>query len=79
MVSEAIRPFTNPGKIMKLKSIAQGNVEVIIDLGCTLCLISLQTILKLGIRVRTLIRPLKFEQVNGLLIGESPSCSSANQ
>lgn len=71
MVSEVIWPFTIPAKIMAPKSRIQGNVEALIDSGCTSCLISLQTVLKLGIRVNPLTY--KISASHKSLIGGAPT------
>lgn len=52
MVSEAICLFAIPMKIIVPKYGAQVEVDTLIDSGCTRCLISWQTVLKLGIRAK---------------------------
>lgn len=53
LVSETICRFIIKSKLAVPKTGAQGEVEAIIDTGCTRCLISLPTVLKLGIRMKT--------------------------
>lgn len=79
MVNEVICPFTIQSKLVVPKTGVQGEVEAIIDRGCIHCLISLSTVLKFGIMTKTMTRPIWFEQVNGLLMGEGLPCSSPNQ
>lgn len=48
-------------------------MDPIIDIDCTRCLVNLLTDLKLGIRTKTITRPIQFQQINGLLIGGAPA------
>lgn len=50
--------------IMASCSGARGVVKALIDSGCTRCLISQVTVQKLGLQVRKLRKPMKFEQVD---------------
>lgn len=45
---------------------------VLLDLGCTWCLISLQIMEELGLRLRTLKQPIGFSQLDGSLTGGAP-------
>lgn len=49
-----------------------GDVEAMIDTGCTRCLIGLHLIKQLGIKIRPLICPICIDQVDGMLIGGVP-------
>lgn len=69
MVSHAI-PFTIPAKRIAPKTGARTELEVLIDPGCTRCLINLQTVLKLGIRAKRLSLAMKFEQLMGHSLGD---------
>lgn len=68
MVSEVILPFAIQSRLVVPKTGVQEEVEAIIDRGCTHCLISLPTVLRLEIRTKPLTHPIRFEQVVGLLI-----------
>lgn len=68
MVSDAIWPFPILSKLVVPLTEKAGEVEAIIDTGGTRCLISLPTVLKLGIRMKTMAQPIRFKQVNGSLI-----------
>lgn len=52
---------------------ARGMVKALIDSSCTRCLVSLQMVGNLGLRVWNLHQPLKFEQVDGSMIGRLPA------
>lgn len=52
MVSGAIHPFSIPVTIVAHKLGAQGELEVLIDSGCTRCLMSMLMVLRLEIRLR---------------------------
>lgn len=52
MVNEAICPFAIPTKIMMPNSGVQRELAALINSGCIQCLISLLTVLKLGINTR---------------------------
>lgn len=69
MVSEAIWPFTIKSGIVVPRTVAQGDIEAIIDTRCTQCLISLPTVQKLGITTMPLVCLICFEHVDGTLIG----------
>lgn len=73
MVSEAIHPFAIWSKLVVQKTGAQGEVEAIIDMGCTLCLINLPMVLKLGIEMKTMTQPIQFNQVDESLIVGAPA------
>uniref|UniRef100_A0A8C6YHQ4 Uncharacterized protein n=1 Tax=Naja naja TaxID=35670 RepID=A0A8C6YHQ4_NAJNA len=60
------RPFgTKKGEAEEL--------EAVIDTGCSRYLIGLPIIEQLGIKTNPLKRPIRFEQVDGTLIGETPA------
>lgn len=44
----------------------------LLDSGCTWCLISFQTVEKLGLRLRKLRQPLGFSQINESFTGGAP-------
>lgn len=48
---------------------ARGMVKALIDSGCSCYLISQAVVQRLGLHVRKLKKPVKFEQVDGMLIG----------
>lgn len=48
-------------EIIAPKSGAQGEMKALIDSGCTCSLISLQTVQKLGLRMKRLCHPMKFK------------------
>lgn len=73
MVWEAIHPFAILSRIVAPKTGAQREVDTIIDTGCTRCLIKLPTVLKMGIRTKTMTQPIRFEQVDGSLMGGGSS------
>lgn len=49
MVSQAISPFAIPAKPIVPKTRAQAEIDVLIDSGCTQCLINLLMVIILGI------------------------------
>lgn len=51
----------------------RGRYGVLIDLGCTWCLISQVVIANLGIWMKDMPRPVRFEQVDGSLLGVAPA------
>lgn len=55
------------------KTGAQGEEEVVINIGCTWCLISLSLCQMLGIQTKPLASPINFEQLNESLIGGAPA------
>lgn len=69
IVSEAICPFVIKSRLVVPKTGDQGEMEIIIDTGCTRCLVSLPTVQKLGIRTKPLANPICFEQIDGSQIG----------
>lgn len=72
MVSKAIHPFVIKLRIVVPRTGTQGDIEAIIDTGCTRCLTSLPTVQKLVIRTKPLACPISFEQVDGSLIVGAP-------
>lgn len=70
MVSMAVRPFWLP---VVLTAWRCWSCDTLIDSDCTRCLMSLATTAGLGFRVRKLSRPIRFEQVDGSLLGGAPA------
>lgn len=62
MVSETITPHLG----------VKGVIKALIGSGCTRCLVNQQTVQKLGLRVRKLGHPMKFEQVDASIVGACP-------
>ncbi|XP_060539018.1 uncharacterized protein LOC132709560 [Pantherophis guttatus] len=69
MVSGPVHPFLFPIRLTAPKTGAQETFQALIDSGSTRCLINLPTVLKLGIRAKQLKQPIRFEQVDGSLVG----------
>ncbi|KAK9395445.1 retrotransposon-derived protein PEG10 [Crotalus adamanteus] len=69
MVSQQILPFSLPAKLVIPTSGAQIDLNVLIDSGCTRCIISLAFAMKMGIRAKQLSKPMRFEQADGSLMG----------
>lgn len=69
MVSGPVKPFAAKVDIVASRSGARGVVKALINSGCTRCLISQPTVRNLGLRVRKLKQPMKFEHVDGTLVG----------
>lgn len=69
MVSKPIHPFIIPITIVIPQSAQHGRYGALIDSGCTQCLTSQAVVTALGIRVREMAKPVRFEQVDGSLLG----------
>lgn len=68
-VSETISPLSPQVEVMGPSSGAKGVVKTLTDSECTTGLVNLQMVHNLGLWVRKLHWPLKFEQVDGSMTG----------
>ncbi|XP_039213407.1 uncharacterized protein LOC120314410 [Crotalus tigris] len=73
MVSEPIAPFILPIVLTSPHSGEQWECKALIDTGCTRCLISRELALEHGIHLHRLAQPVRFEQVDGSLLGGAPA------
>lgn len=75
MVSGTITPLTAQGEVVvpSQSGARGGGFMALLYLGCTQCLISLKTVDLLGLRLKRLKHPMKFEQVDGSLMGWVPA------
>lgn len=69
MVSNPIRPFIIPVTLKKPDGDRGGVYGALIDSGCTRCLINHRVVIDLGLRVVRLHKPIRFEQVDGTILG----------
>ncbi|KAK9395616.1 RTL1: Retrotransposon-like 1 [Crotalus adamanteus] len=69
MVSEPIAPFAIPITLTSPLTGRSSEYHALIDTGCTCCLISRDVVQTVGIRVTQLASPIRFEQVDGSLLG----------
>lgn len=69
MVSGPIHPFIIPVTVMGPQSGRDREYGALINTRCTRCLISRVVAVDLGLQVRELNKPIKFEQVDGFLLG----------
>lgn len=67
MIRGALHPFALKILLVVPETGVQGDIEAIIDTGCT----SPHTVEQLGIRTWPLPHPISFEQVNRMLIGRA--------
>lgn len=73
MASGLIIPMTARVKVTIISLGSKGTLIVLLDLGCTRCLVSPQVVEKLGLRLRKLKKPTAFSQLDNLLAGEMPA------
>ncbi|KAK9395714.1 hypothetical protein NXF25_019075 [Crotalus adamanteus] len=73
MVSQPICPFAIPISLTSPMTGHIGEFQALIGLGCTRCLVSRGVVKKLGIKVYRLAHPIRFEQVDGSLLGGVPA------
>lgn len=73
MVSWPIPPFAIAAKLLVPKTGVQTDLNVLIDLGCSRCLISLPAVLKVEVCTKLLSIAMRFKQANGSLTGSSPA------
>lgn len=73
MVSDPICPFIIPLTIVGAQSAQPGEYGALIDTGYTRCLISQAVVAALGIQVREMAIPIRFEQVDASLLGGAPA------
>lgn len=78
MVSQPVCPFAIPSTLTSPQTGHRGEYKALIDSGCTRCLISKDVVANVGIRVRRLTNPIRFEQVDGSLL-EGASGHSYNR
>ncbi|ETE70037.1 hypothetical protein L345_04156, partial [Ophiophagus hannah] len=65
-LSISTQPFSIP---MMLTSGKRCECQVLMDTGCTHCLISVDMANRLGVKTQKLPQPMKFEQMDGFLLG----------
>ncbi|KAK9406808.1 hypothetical protein NXF25_005582 [Crotalus adamanteus] len=73
MVSDPIVPFTIPITLTSPVTRESGSFQALLDTGCTRCLISKEVVRQMSIRVTRLKSPIRFEQVDGSLLGGAPT------
>ncbi|KAK9412177.1 hypothetical protein NXF25_003352 [Crotalus adamanteus] len=73
MVSEPIVPFTIPVTLTSPVTSESMPFQALLDTGCTRCLISKGVVQQMRIRVTRLKSPIRFEQVDGSLLGGAPT------
>ncbi|KAK9397281.1 hypothetical protein NXF25_020642 [Crotalus adamanteus] len=73
MVSEPIVPFTIPITLTSPVTGESMPLSALLDTGCTRCLISKGVVQQMRIRVARLKSPIRFEQVDGSLLGGVPT------
>ncbi|KAK9400308.1 hypothetical protein NXF25_013327 [Crotalus adamanteus] len=73
MVSYPIVPFTIPITLTSPVTGESGSFQALIDTGCTRCLISREVARQMHMRVTRLKAPIRFEQVDGSLLGGAPT------
>lgn len=73
MVSNPVRPFVIPVVIQNTRSGVGDEQSALIDSGCTQCLIRQSVVDNLAIWVRTLQTPIRFEQMDGSILGGVPA------
>ncbi|XP_039191766.1 UDP-GlcNAc:betaGal beta-1,3-N-acetylglucosaminyltransferase-like protein 1 isoform X1 [Crotalus tigris] len=73
MVSEPIVPFTIPVTLTSPNTGEARSFQALLDTGCTRCLINRGVAQQMGIRVTRLKSPIRFEQVDGSLLGGAPT------
>ncbi|KAK9400665.1 hypothetical protein NXF25_011379 [Crotalus adamanteus] len=73
MVSEPIAPFTIPVTLTSPITGEARSFQALLDTGCTRCLINREVVQQMGIRVARLKSPIRFEQVDGSLLGGAPT------
>ncbi|XP_039215403.1 uncharacterized protein LOC120315311 [Crotalus tigris] len=73
MVSEPIRPFVLPIVLTSPATGVRRACQALIDTGCTRCLISRKVAVESGFRIYKLTQPIRFEQVDGSLLGGVPA------
>ncbi|KAK9408175.1 hypothetical protein NXF25_006949 [Crotalus adamanteus] len=73
MVSEPIVPFTIPITLTSPVTGESKPFQALLDTGCTRCLISKGVVQQMQIRVARLKSPIRFEQVDGSLLGGAPT------
>lgn len=84
MVSNPVKPFVIPVVIRNTHTGVGSNQGALIDSGCTQCLIHRSVVDELAIWVVALRTPIRFEQMDGTMLGGaqlhmSPSSSSWNR
>lgn len=65
MVSQLILPFVFLVKVIVPNTGAQMDLNLLIDPGCTRCIINLPMVVKLGIHANLLPLAMRFEQADG--------------
>lgn len=70
MVCMAIQPFLVSVVLMARR---RQECKALIDSGCTRCLMSTAVADSLGVKIRKMLRPLSFEQMDGSLLGGQPA------
>ncbi|KAG8125469.1 hypothetical protein E2320_020781 [Naja naja] len=73
MVSGAILPFKIEGTLTVTCTGVEKPIDIIIDTGSSWCLISPESVCSLGIEIKMLTTPIRFQQVDGSMIGGSPA------
>uniref|UniRef100_A0A2H6N3G1 Uncharacterized protein n=1 Tax=Micrurus carvalhoi TaxID=3147026 RepID=A0A2H6N3G1_9SAUR len=73
MVSKPIQPFILPVTLWKKRTEQGIKVGALIDSGCTRCLVTKAVVDKIGLNLIKLKVPIKFEQVDGSILGGIPA------
>ncbi|KAK9401689.1 hypothetical protein NXF25_010045 [Crotalus adamanteus] len=73
MVSEPIVPFNIPVTLTSPVTGEAKSFQALVDTGCTRCLISKEVASQMHIRVTRLKSPIRFEQVDGSVLGGAPT------
>lgn len=73
MVSAPIRPFVIQITLQNPHTTIGVRQGALIDSGCTRCLMCKSVAVELGLRVLTVKIPIKFEQMDGSTLGETPA------
>lgn len=71
MVSKPVKPFVISVAIRMTAKRCE--CKALVDSGCTRCLMSAAMANKLGIRMKQLTNPIRFEQMDGSLVGGQPA------
>lgn len=73
MVSNPIHPFVIPVVVWNVRTSATVEQGALIDSGCTHCLIRRTVVDSIGFHLVKLKSPIKFEQMDGSLLGGDTS------
>ncbi|XP_039178262.1 uncharacterized protein LOC120298525 [Crotalus tigris] len=79
MVSDPISPFVLPIILTSPVTGAKKACQALIDTGCTRCLMSRKVAVDSGFRIYPLPQPIRFEQVDGSLLGGVPATHVTEQ